>query len=277
MVLGPCLQAQWQTATELPNVDFNGLTVRQKTQALAVLRQESCTCGCQMKVAQCRIEDPPCGDSRTLSAIVIKGVREGKTSAEIHTLLVDSDLAHIRASRNKILGDPMKIPIEGAPSKGPANARITLVEFSDFECPYCAEAVKKIEAVLQAYPNDVRLVYKQFPLSTHPHAQLAAEASLAALAQDRFWPMYDRLFANFRALSQEHILQIAKELGVDTPRMAADLASHKFRGAVLKDIADGEHVGVDATPSVFINGRQYNGQLDLQSIKPILDAELKKK
>ena len=87
--------------------------------------------------------------------------------------------------------------------RGPADARITLVEFSDFECPYCSAAVKQVDTIMAAYPKDVKLIYKQFPLSMHPHAELAAEASLAAREQGKFWEMYDVLFKNFRQLSRD--------------------------------------------------------------------------
>ena len=87
--------------------------------------------------------------------------------------------------------------------KGPADARITLVEFSDFECPFCSAAVKQVDIVMAAYPKDMKLIYKQFPLSMHPHAEFAAEASLAAREQGKFWEMYEVLFKNFGTLSQD--------------------------------------------------------------------------
>ena len=105
---------------------------------------------------------------------------------------------------------PVTIAVDGSPVKGPADARITLVEFSDFECPFCSSAVKQVDIVMAAYPKDVKLIYKQFPLSMHPHAELAAEASLAAREQGKFWEMYDVLFKNFRQLSRENILALGQ-------------------------------------------------------------------
>jgi protein-disulfide isomerase len=161
--------------------------------------------------------------------------------------------------------------------KGPASGRITVVEFSDFECPYCSKAAAKVDAVLQAYPNDVRLVYKQYPLSTHPHARMAAEAALAAHVQNKFWPMHDKLFANSRRLSDATVLAAAKEIGLDLTKFQNDLKSAKVKQIVEKDIADGDKAQVSGTPTVFINGKRYNGPLELVILKPILDGELKAK
>lgn len=100
---------------------------------------------------------------------------------------------------------------------------------------------------------------------------------MSANAQGKFWPMYDRMFSNSKSLSQAHILEWANGLGLDTSRLASDLTSHKYAPAVAKDVAEGDKIGVDATPSVFINGQLYNGSLDFQDVKPILDKELKGK
>ena len=150
-------QTDWTTATEFPNVDFMGLTPPQKELAVKILHGESCTCGCNMKLAQCRIVDPPCGDSRALSSIVIEGVRNHRTADQIHEALVTSAIAKMRASQRRVLGDPVEIATAGAPARGPRDAKITIVEFSDFECPYCAKAVGEITALLAAYPKDVKL------------------------------------------------------------------------------------------------------------------------
>jgi protein-disulfide isomerase len=159
--------------------------------------------------------------------------------------------------------------------RGPADARITLVEFSDFECPYCSAAVKQVDTIMAAYPKDVKLIYKQFPLSMHPHAELAAEASLAAREQGKFWEMYDVLFKNFRQLSRTNIVAMAKEIGLDEEKFKSDLDSGKYKAIVVKDLADGEAAGVYGTPAFYINGKQYNGEVTLAALKPILVAELK--
>ena len=264
----------WQTATDLPGIDLSGLTAAQQTAVLKILREEGCSCGCDMKLAECRIKDPACSYSTGLAAVVIKNVREGKTPAQTVAAMKASPLAKGPAPR-PLLEPPVKIPVAGAPTKGPENARVTLVEFSDFECPYCSQAVGEVEALLKAFPNDIKLIYKQFPLATHPHARLAAAAALAANEQGKFWPMHDKLFANFSRLSRERIFELAKEIGLDTARFTADLDSGKFDHVGQKDLRDGEEAGVPGTPAFFINGKHYNGPMELSAVKPLIKAELR--
>ncbi|HEV2688624.1 MAG TPA: DsbA family protein, partial [Bryobacteraceae bacterium] len=150
-----------------------------------------------------------------------------------------------------------------------------LVEFSDFECPYCSLAALEMRSIISAYPKDVKLIYKQFPLSMHPHAISAAAASMAAGEQGKFWEMHDLLFKNFRKLTRDNILGWAKDIGLDVGKFKSDLDSPKYQATIKKDVADGEAVGVYGTPAFFINGKHYNGPVTLEALKPILDAELK--
>jgi len=272
----PAEAPNWSAATTLPSVDFTGLTPKQKATALKSLHVENCVCGCNMKLAQCRVMDPACTDSKALSGMVVQGVKSSLTPDQIHESLINSGYARARAAANKILSDPVKIATNGSPFQGPEKAKITLVEFSDFQCPYCSRAIAEVENILRAYPKDIKLVFKQFPLEIHSEAQMAAEASLAANAQGKFWPMHDKLFANFRKLSRDNIFLWAKESGLDMEKFKVDLQSGKYRPVVEKDVKDGFDAGVQGTPTFFINGQRYNGLLDLASVKGILDAELKK-
>ena len=271
----PAPDTAWVTATELPGTDLSGLSAAQKTVALKSMRKEDCLCGCQMKVAQCRVVDPPCTDSKALAAMTVAAAKEGKTAAEIHDVLIHSKLAKMRADQNRILGDPQVIPVAGDPVRGPANAKITIVEFSDFECPYCSKAVLTIAALLKEYPTDMKLIYKQFPLEMHPNARIAAVASLAAGEQGKFWEMHDKLFANSRQLSRERILALAKGLGLDMMRFQRDLDSGRFDKRIETDIRDGEEAGVQGTPTIFLDGKRYNGPVDEAALKPLLNEELK--
>lgn len=265
---------EWQSLAVLPGVDFAGLTSPLKLRALHALRAYDCSCGCGMKVAECRVKDPNCAYSRGLSATMVDSIRKGRTEA--------AAVADAKASRfgqrpePKILEDPVAIPTQGSPVLGPATARITLVEFSDFQCPYCSKAVEKLNAVLKAYPNDVKLIFKQFPLDSHPEAQISAQAAIAAHQQGKFWPLHDLMFANRTALSRKAILGWAGSLGLDMKKFEADLDSDAVKKIVARDMADGEKAGVEGTPTIFMNGRRYNGELDPGSFKPVLDAELKR-
>jgi len=261
----------WKTAETLPNVDLSDLTPVQKRAVLKLMREQDCSCLCGLKTAECLVKDPNCSYSKSLAAIAVKGVKEGKTLVEISKLMDASPKAH----RPKLLEDPLTIPVDGSPTLGPDKARITLIEFSDFECPYWSLAVQQVRAIMAAYPKDIKLIYKQFPLSMHPNAPLAAAASLAANEQGKFWQMHDIMFANYRKLSRDNIMTWAQQIGLDMNRFKADLDSKKFQAVIKKDTADGEAAGLYGTPAFFINGKHYNGPLEMDQVKPILDAELK--
>jgi protein-disulfide isomerase len=268
------LAQEWQTVANLAGVDFTGLTPARKTVALKALRTQECTCGCDMKVAECRVKDPSCSFSRGLASVTVAAIKAGKTEA--------AAIAESKASKfgtrpeHKLLDEPVPVPTLGSPVMGPANAPITLVEFSDFQCPYCSKAVAQINATLKAYPNDVRLIFKQYPLETHPAASISAAASLAAHQQGKFWPMHDVMFANRPKLSRQSILAWAKDIGLDMKRFTADLDSDAIKKAVLRDQADGDKAGVEGTPTVFLNGQKYNGDLAPEAIKTVIDGELKR-
>ncbi|HEU0120696.1 MAG TPA: thioredoxin domain-containing protein [Bryobacteraceae bacterium] len=267
--------SNWKTATSFPGVDMKNLTPAQQKTVIAVLREETCPCGCPMQLAQCRIEDPACSQSLTLAAIVAEAAAAGKTPAQIRKILADSPLVKAASQRDRILLDPVNINILGAPVKGPAAARVTLVEFSDFQCPFCVRAIPNLEAVMKSYPNDVRLVYKQFPLETHSQAALAARASMAAHAQGKFWPLHDKMYANSRAINRTTILTWARELGLDVPKFTKTLDAPETQSAVDRDMADGSRAGVNATPTIFINGKKYQGPLEPAQLLPIIAEELK--
>jgi protein-disulfide isomerase len=226
-------------------------------------------------VAECRVKDPNCSYSRGLASITVGAIKEGKT--------VDEAIAESKASKYgtrptpKLLDDPVPIPTLGSPVTGPADARITLVEFSDFQCPYCSRATAQINATLKAYPNDVRLIFKQYPLfELHPAAGIAAAAALAAHQQGKFWPMHDVMFANRARLSRQSILGWARDLGLDMMRFTRDLDSDAIQKAVLRDFADGDKAGVEGTPTVFVNGQRYNGDLAPDAFKLVIEGELKR-
>src|SRR5437879_3629901 len=132
------LAQNWETATDLNGVDFTGLSAPRKTVALKTLRDFGCTCGCEMKVAECRVKDPSCAYSRSLSASIVGAVREGKSQAAAVEVAKASKFGH--KAEPKLLDDPVQIPTQGSPTTGAAFGRITLVEFSDFQCPYCSKA-----------------------------------------------------------------------------------------------------------------------------------------
>ena len=264
----------WTTATSLPKVDLSGLTPAQTTRALKLLRQQDCSCRCGMKVAECRMKDPSCAYSRGMAEVTLKAIREGKNDQQVLAAVAASDIAKGPADHSKLLEDAVKIPVTNAPVRGPATASVTLVEFSDFQCPFCIAATPQLESILKVYPSQVKLIFKEFPLDSHAQAPLAAAAALSANKQGKFWPMYDGLFAQKGNLSRRGVLALAGSMGLDMKRFQSDLDSAEIKKAVEQDMTDGEHIGVDSTPTLFVNGQRYNGPVTLAALKPVIDDQL---
>ena len=166
--------------------------------------------------------------------------------------------------------DPMRLAIEAgsAPAKGPEKAVVTLIEFSDFQCPACKSVTPAIEQIHRKYGDRVRVAFKQFPLhSIHPQAQAAAEAALCAGDQGQFWEMHDSLFERQNELTEDQLKARATTLGLDAERFNRCLDDGAKREAVLADLEEGRKFGVHATPSLFVNGRP----LTLRQGVPLVD------
>lgn len=265
----------WQSATELPLVDFTGLTAAQKAAALKILRDYDCSCQCGMKLAECRMKDPRCYYSRGLSQVIVDSIKAGKSEAEARQAAQESAFAHMQQQEMKVLEDPVEIPIGSAPSLGPADAPITLVEFSDFQCPYCAVAAPEIAGLLKSAPTQVRLVFKNYPLDMHPQAPQAAAAAVAAGKQGKFWEMHDALFAHRNNLQRSGLLADAKALGLDMTKFEADLDAPETKAVVDADTSLGDKLGVPGTPTVFINGARYNGPVNAVALRTVLEQKFK--
>ena len=267
-----CLaQESWETAPEYPGVDWHGISGARKDAAFKFIREEKCSCGCTMKIAECRMKDPTCSYSRKLASVAMKGFAAGENAAAVR-----EDVKKAALEPPPVLEPPVKISLAGDPAKGPDNARVTIVEFSDFQCPYCAKAAGEAAQLVQKFPKEVKLVFKQFPLDDHSQAELAAEASLAAQAQGKFWPMHDKMYANFRQINRDHILVWATEIGLDMNRFRTELDGHKYTMRVRAEEQEGETAGVEGTPTFYINGQKFNGVFEVKAIAPIVADELKK-
>jgi protein-disulfide isomerase len=143
---------------------------------------------------------------------------------------------------------------------GPADAPVTLVEYGDYECPYCGMAYRVVKSAQAELGNQLRFVFRNFPLAeAHPHARLAAEAAEAAAAQGKFWEMHDALFEHQDALEAEDIIGYAKSLGLDIARFGRDLKDSTYSKRVREDFRSGVKSGVNGTPTFFINGSRYEG------------------
>jgi protein-disulfide isomerase len=159
-------------------------------------------------------------------------------------------------------------------ARGPADAPLTLVEYGDFECPYCAKARLVVAEIEGRFAGRLRFVFRQFPLrDIHPHAEAAAEAAEAASAQGRFWPMYDQLFGHARALGSTKLRDYAAAAGVgDLERFERELGSGHYRAEIDAAIERGESSGVEGTPTFFINGQPFEDEPTVEALGAALEA-----
>jgi protein-disulfide isomerase len=156
---------------------------------------------------------------------------------------------------------------------GPAGAPVTLVEYGDYECPYCRAAVPIVEELQQALGDQLRFVFRHFPLhALHPHAQNAAEAAEAAAAQGRFFEMHAALFEHQDALGDDHLVTYASDIGLDAARFRRDLQTHAHAGRVREDIDSGLESGVRGTPTFFIQEVRYDGLLGVSQLLTAIEA-----
>jgi len=178
----------------------------------------------------------------------------GRTAEDILDLVadVDPDRDHIR---------------------GPDSAPVTLLEYGDFECPYCGQAERVVRELLSAHGDDVRYVWRHLPLNdVHPTAQLAAEASEAAAAQGKFWEMYDILLSHQEALSMRDLVEYARDLDLDLDRFTDELRRREYAPRVSEDVASADESGVSGTPTFFINGRRHYGVYDINTLTEAVSA-----
>jgi protein-disulfide isomerase len=152
-------------------------------------------------------------------------------------------------------------------AQGSAKAPVTLVEYGDYECPFCGQAYPIVKALQKRLGDQVRLIFRNFPLGEmHPHAEHAAEAAEAAGAQGKFWEMHDMLYENQDALEDENLAQYAEALGLDVPRFIREMSEHTHSARVREDFRSGVRSGVNGTPTFFINGVRHDGPFDLRSL-----------
>jgi protein-disulfide isomerase len=177
----------------------------------------------------------------------------------------------------KVLLPPLRVKVatDGSPSRGPKEAPVTIVEFSDFQCPYCAQLSRTLHEAMSKYGDRVRLVYKQFPLSQiHPFAEKAAEAALCAGDQDKFWDLHDLMFDKQNELKEEDLKAKGAQLKFDSTAFNECLTSGKEANRVKQDQREGYSLGVSTTPSFFVNGRFYSGAIPLADLSKAIDEEI---
>ncbi len=179
-----------------------------------------------------------------------------------------------------ILLEPPRVEVaiaEGTPTRGPASAPIVLVEYTDYQCPYCAKAQPTIDAVMARYDGQVRHVFKNLPLPMHPQAQLAGEAALCAQDQGLYWEFHDWLFANQRTMNRDSMMAQAAAMNMDVELFGACIAQETYREKVDADMREARGFGITGTPGFMINGRVLTGAQPFESFEAIIDEELTRK
>jgi protein-disulfide isomerase len=163
----------------------------------------------------------------------------------------------------------LTLPVDGSRDhiQGPSTAPVTLLEYGDYQCPYCGQAYPIIKQVQKHLGSKLRFVFRNFPITQiHPHAQYAAEAAESASAQNKFWEMHDDLYEHQQALDDNHLEKYAAKLGLDLSRFNNDMSSHAHAQHIREDFLSGVRSGVNGTPTFYINGIRYNGSWDLETL-----------
>jgi len=194
--------------------------------------------------------------------------------AERHEALV-TELKKKYKTTISLAAPVVQVGTGGRPSRGGANAAVTIIAFSDYECPFCKRAETVVQKVLSTYGDKIRYVHRDFPLPMHAHARDASQAAGCANAQGKFWEYHEKLFAA-EDLSPDKLKEMAGQVGLDKAKFDDCFAKQPYTEAIDKDIADGSDVGVSGTPAFFINGHMLSGAQPFEKFKEVIDAELAK-
>lgn len=235
-----------------------------KREFSAVLSDEFCYCGCPHTLGQCLEEHKGCKHAPRMAVLAASHAADGVPSTEIIVNLSKYYLS---------FRDRVKMQPDQRMCLGPADAKVTMIEFSDFECPFCAAAVPLLKNFAKSNPN-VRLCYGPFPLQSHPNALPAAQAVMFAREKGRFWELHDLLFENQMSLSREKIIELGGRVGLSMPELANAIDSGMYVDEIRRIKEAGKSAGVDSTPSVFINGRKLLLGLSTETLQHTVQDEL---
>ena len=252
----------------LTGVDSSSLTPREQTKWSEYVTELLAPCSDQpVSIAQCVNEARDCNACVPAAKFLVDRVRRGDTRAQAEA-----------AFRSRFSPDTVKsIDTTGSPSKGAAKPAVTLVEWADFECPFCAVAAPLLKGIVDKYPDQVQLVFKHYPLSAHQHSENAARAAVAAQKQGKFWPLSYAMFESQKAgLDEPSIMKLARDAGLDMKGFESDIASEATADSVARDRKQADDLGLEGTPMIYINGRYFSLEnFDLrQDLEPWVALEI---
>ena len=238
-----------EPSPELHGVDTRALDARELREWSVLVLELMAPCpSMAVSVGQCVAEDRDCRACTPAATWVARAVHQGLAPEQIR-------------ARYRSRFDPAGVktlPLAGSPSRGPADAPVTVVEFVDLECPHCREGSRQLDAVFDAHPGKVRIVFKSFALALHPHAEAAVRAAFAAGLQGKFWPMEHLLLEGQEHLGPRDIEGYARSMKLDLPRWRADMASPAVAQRAADDRKLGDDLAVPGTPTFFVNGRELD-------------------
>jgi protein-disulfide isomerase len=269
----PAPTAEASEVVSLPGVDTSNMTSREKADWSMFVNELLAPCPDQpVSVAECVKQKRDCRLCLPAAQFLSTQVREGKARSQIEG-----------AFRKRFAPDQLKkIEAHDSPALGPADAPVQIIEWADFECPFCGKAAPALHELVKVYPGQVRLVFKHYPLSIHKHAEKAARAAVAAGKQNKFWDMHERLFAAHAAgkeLDEATVKRIAQELRLDMKKFQDDAASEATADVVTRDRKQAEKLELSGTPWIYINGRHFDlQQFDLtRDLSNWVETELEAK
>lgn len=206
------------------------------------------------------------------------GVLIGRATADDpQPVLYGLPATHGNGSAATSEAGPVRVDVSGSPAQGPNDAKVTMVEFVDFECPFCGRYARDtLPQLRRDYGDRIRYVSRQFPLDIHPHAAAAARTAVCADEQGRYWDLHDMLFAHQEELTKRDLAGYARELGLDMDGYATCLRAPATQARVERDLADGRRYGVTGTPAFFINGRLISGAQPYAAFKAQLDVAFRR-
>jgi protein-disulfide isomerase len=221
------------------------------------------------------------GGSYLIAMSIDRGAAElSDLSTSLKSIAANSQaVARPSAAARPARPDPTQVyevEVGSAPVRGTPEAKITIVEWADFQCPYCNRVGPALDQIMDEYGDDVQIAFKHLPLSFHNQAQAAHQAAEAAHRQGQFWEMHDLIFANQKALSEENYLRYAAEIGLDLQQFKSDMASESVSTRIAEDLDTARTLSVTGTPSFFINGRFLSGAQPFSSFQRLIDEELAK-
>jgi protein-disulfide isomerase len=277
--------AGWMKSSELEGVggiSFAGVKDAQKVAAMQALNERDCECGCGMgHIAGCAKKDPNCPRSPKIAKQVVEMAKQGKSLGDMLAYIDGENpkkpSAGAGAGAPPPPPGPKKVDIPAhSPRKGPKNAKVTIVEFSDFQCPFCGRVIPTVNEVMQKYGKDVHLAFVNQPLPFHENAKGAAKAFMAAQRQGKAWELHDKMFANQQALTVPDLEKYAQEAGLNMSKFKKDMADAALDKQIADDQALAGKVGANGTPTFFINGREVSGAQPFASFSTVIDEEIKK-